>query len=291
MLTDIIRDLILFKPDSLVVFPLLCIAISLIATALIQRYNFMKEVEKISGPPAQIPFYGSLTDMFFHPDEFMMGVSKLIQHWKKDGPIVRVWIGSYPLFIITTPEATEVFLSSSKNIEKSQDYTYLHAWLGTGLLTSSGSKWFHRRKILTPAFHFKILEDFLFVFNKQSRVMIKKLNEACEGSPSDIVICPFVTRCTLDVICETAMGRHIDAQNKEESDYVHAIYKMGEIVQLRQLRPWLQPNWLFRLSSHSSEEKRCLDILHGFTDKVITAKRQEYEQRPKESKNTEEDGS
>lgn len=91
-----------------------------------------------------------------------MGVSKLIQHWKKDGPIVRVWIGSYPLFIITTPEATEVlfffhifhmneknyfdmhrylkvFLSSSKNIEKSQDYTYLHAWLGTGLLTSSGT--------------------------------------------------------------------------------------------------------------------------------------------------------
>jgi hypothetical protein len=29
-------------------------------------------------------------------------------------------------------------LSSSKHIDKSADYCYLHPWLGTGLLTSSG---------------------------------------------------------------------------------------------------------------------------------------------------------
>lgn len=29
-------------------------------------------------------------------------------------------------------------MGSSKHIEKSRDYDYLHPWLGTGLLTSSG---------------------------------------------------------------------------------------------------------------------------------------------------------
>ena len=40
---------------------------------------------------------------------------------------------------------------------------------------SNGEKWFHRRKLLTPAFHFEILKDFLSVFNEQSEIFIKKL--------------------------------------------------------------------------------------------------------------------
>jgi hypothetical protein len=38
-------------------------------------------------------------------------------------------------------------LSSPKHIDKSSDYSYLHPWLGTGLLTSHGEKWHSRRKV------------------------------------------------------------------------------------------------------------------------------------------------
>jgi hypothetical protein len=42
---------------------------------------------------------------------------------------------------------SQPILSSPKHIDKSGDYTYLHPWLGTGLLTSYGQKWHTRRKV------------------------------------------------------------------------------------------------------------------------------------------------
>lgn len=107
--------------------------------------------------------------------------------------------------------------------------------------------------MLTPTFHFKILEDFLDIFNKQSQVLVQKLaeahNEMKVNNRDRIDIFPFVARCTLDIICgnwsiqlnsksdlifynfflpkwqktETAMGRHVDAQLKHDNAYVKAV--------------------------------------------------------------------
>ncbi|KAK8738037.1 hypothetical protein OTU49_004365, partial [Cherax quadricarinatus] len=167
-----------------------------------------------------------------------------------------------------------VILSSQKHLDKSRDYDFLHPWLGTGLLTSTGSKWHSRRKLLTPAFHFKILEDFVEVFNNQSNKMVQKLQQKADGKPFDIF--PFVTLCTLDIICETAMGCNINAQDNSDSDYVKAVYRIGAIIQLRQVRPWLQPKILFRLSGYAKEHDACLKILHKFSYDTIRSRRKEY---------------
>ena len=44
---------------------------------------------------------------------------------------------------------------------------------------------------------------------------------------------------------------------------------MSSIVQKRQIRPWLQPEPFFQLSSLGAEQRRCLKILHDFTDNVF----------------------
>lgn len=67
----------------------------------------------------------------------------------------------------------------------------------------TGNKWQTRRKLLTPAFHFKILEDFITVFNEQSRILVEKLKQIATNKDNDFNIFPYVTRCTLDIICGT----------------------------------------------------------------------------------------
>jgi hypothetical protein len=56
--------------------------------------------------------------------------------------------------------------------------------------------------MLTPTFHFRILDDFLEVFNEQSGRMVEILEkEFGDGKVFDIF--PYVTRCALDIICGT----------------------------------------------------------------------------------------
>jgi hypothetical protein len=44
---------------------------------------------------------------------------------------------------------------------------------------------------------------------------------------------------------------------------------MIHIVQQRQILPWLQPDWLFRLSGYKKEYDDSLKLMHDFTKTVI----------------------
>lgn len=64
------------------------------------------------------------------------------------------------------------------------------------------------------------------------------------------------------------MGTEINAQTKGDSEYVKAILKMGHLFRRRQHSPWLHREWVFALSPTGREQKKVLNILHGFTEKV-----------------------
>ncbi|KAH7984478.1 hypothetical protein HPB52_021523 [Rhipicephalus sanguineus] len=138
---------------------------------------------------------------------------------------------------------------------------------------NSGNKWRRRRKMLTPAFHFRILEDFIPVFNEQAVIFVKNLKEQQNKKYIDIV--PLVTLCTLDIICETAMGVKVDAQLNSNSHYVRSLYEVGETFMARVMRPWLWPNYVFYMSSFGRKFKDNLAQLHNFTRKVIRERKAE----------------
>ena len=49
---------------------------------------------------------------------------------------------------------------------------------------------------------------------------------------------PYVQRCTLDMILETAMGVESDIQNTRESCYLHSIQRICHIFLQRHIYPW-----------------------------------------------------
>ncbi|XP_037040832.1 cytochrome P450 4d1-like isoform X2 [Bradysia coprophila] len=219
--------------------------------------------------PIPLPIIGNGL-LFFNKSsaENFQIVGQLVNDY---GDVARIWLGPSLLAIIKNPKYLETILSSPKHIEKSGEYNYVKPWLNDGLLLSKGSKWFQRRKILTPAFHFKILEQFVEIFDAQSRILVETL--AKYDQKTEVEMFPLVTLCALDVICESAMGTQINAQQNSNSDYVLAVKKIAHIIHMRMFSVLLRENFLFRFSRLYSEEKRALKTLHDFTDKVINERR------------------
>lgn len=63
----------------------------------------------------------------------------------------------------------------------------------------AGSKWHRNRKLITPTFHFKILDNFQEVFDEKSQILVNKLSSKADGKVFDIY--PYITHCALDIIC------------------------------------------------------------------------------------------
>ena len=184
-------------------------------------------------------------------------------------------MGSHPQIRIYKAEYVEKLISSSKNIEKGLLYKFIMPWLGEGLLTAKNARWHKHRKIITPTFHFKILEGFCDVFADKVEIMIKRFEKRLEehkGEPIDIY--PYITKMALDTICETAMRTNIEAQKDEENSYVKAVYDFAVISTQRTLKPWYTNDFIFNLSALKRKSDELVSVLHGFTEKVIRERKE-----------------
>ena len=173
-------------------------------------------------------------------------------------------------------ETVEKLITSSENITKARQYGFFWSWLGKGLLTSTGDHWRRHRKLLTPAFHFKILDSFVPVMNENVKIMLSKI-EASVGSPemkkNGVDVRWLITDCTLDTICETAMGTKVGAQIKDDNvDYVQPINNLLILVMNRILEPLQQFDWTYKFTPEGKQSAIHLAKVHKFVNNVTEFK-------------------
>lgn len=162
---------------SIIEAVILIVTVALLADHLIKRRR--KEISKDIPGPKALPLIGnSLMYAGKSVEDIMQFINSNRQ---KYGPLYKVWIFNQLAIFSSDPKDVEVVLSSQKLITKNRLYDLLLPWLGTGLLMSTDKKWHSRRKIITPTFHFTILEQFVEVFDQQGSVLIEKLKTKADG--------------------------------------------------------------------------------------------------------------
>ena len=96
----------------------------------------------------------------------------------------------------------KILFNGQKNNDKSNHYKFVEPWFGTGLLLSNGERWYKRRRLITPSFHFDILQDFFHIMNEQSLILADLVGrESAKNENGTVDIYSFIGLCALDIIC------------------------------------------------------------------------------------------
>ncbi|RZC40118.1 cytochrome P450-like protein [Asbolus verrucosus] len=260
--------------------------LAFIAVMLIPIYYYYTKLRRIEKffenfptPPTE-PFFGNARD-FTTTSAFLTTLHK---YTKAHGSMVHVKMGPVGhVLVCSDHKFLEFLLSSTKILKKSRNLKYLSPWLGDGLVIADGGpKWKTHRKLITPAFHFKILEQFVDIFESASDVLVQKLSEMSGSKSLDIY--PYISRCTLDIICETAMGTKIDVQNNEASAYFKGVKDMCRIFVIRTMSIAKRYDFMFKFTKDYVIQQDAVKVLHDYTNQVIDKKRQQLKEKKQEDK-------
>ncbi|XP_035232612.1 cytochrome P450 4C1-like, partial [Stegodyphus dumicola] len=148
--------------------------------------------------------------------------------------------------------------------------------LREGLLTREGEKWRRRRVLLNPAFHTRILQNYISAFNEQAEVLVEKMKKLVDYPWVDMM--PLLTVTSLYIICQTAMGIRMNI--REDDCDIKAFVRVSEeiktISMLRILKPWTRYGPLFNLLPVGRKYRKACDVLRNFSKKVIKEKMESF---------------
>lgn len=104
------------------------------------------------------------------------------------------------------------------------------------MFLTTGARWKNRRRLLTPAFHFQILNSFVDVFNEKSVDCARELERSIEiHGDAEFDVFPIMTQCALDIICGES-NRYADLRQSKMTISHFFFFNSSETSMGRQTR-------------------------------------------------------
>ncbi|XP_058117984.1 cytochrome P450 4d2-like [Anopheles ziemanni] len=203
------------------------------------------------------------------PDGILRTLTKFHRQYGKN--LLLQELGNEFKLLTTDPRVIEQVMQT-RNVKKTSFYKFLTPWLGHSSVILDGSRWSTRRKIINPAFHYKMLNDFILTMVAQTDTLVEKLRSHVGGPEFDV---HFPLRyCTMDVISETAMGIQLQCQSNPKVQFVEASEAMIDIVHKRIFNPFVSNNFIYSLTKAGKRQKEIVKVLNNFMDTVIQERKQ-----------------
>ncbi|XP_005102455.1 cytochrome P450 4F22 [Aplysia californica] len=186
------------------------------------------------------------------------------------------WLMQFPLIVVSHPDTVKVILKSSEP-KGEPVYNLIRPWIGDGLLTSRGAKWSRNRRLLTPAFHFEILKNYVEVKNRCADDLVQKFQTAAERCAS-LRVFSDVTMFTLDVILRCAMSYTTNCQEiGEKHPYVQAVNDISKLLVDRFFMPWFYSDFLYFLTPMGRRMLKHCSFVHKVAEEIIETRKLKLE--------------
>ncbi|KAK1794491.1 hypothetical protein P4O66_011360 [Electrophorus voltai] len=157
---------------------------------------------------------------------------------------------------------------------------------GQSLLLTNGTKWSRQRRLLTPAFHFDILKNYIYIFNKSTNIMHENWRRLLAEGKKDFNMFEYVSMMTLDSLlkCTFSYDSHCQECSGKSDEYISAIFELSDLAVKRQRYLPHHWDWVYHRSAEGRRFRRACEIVHSFTAAIVQDRRSKLDQQgPPES--------
>lgn len=211
---------------------------------------------------------------------------------RKNG-LFKLFMGPIPLVIVTSAEPASILLKS-KTLPKSFIYKYLDM-AAVGLANLNGDKWKYHRKLLTPAFDYKIIQDLPAILISNGSSLQAVLQKTAETTGTVDNLGALMSLYALRVLLESAVGLNeetmSDILNKNGANTIEELEatfdESANLLMERMLYPWNYFDCIYKMTSAGKRMQDLLDFMTGLVQQVLQRRKEEIEmQSSQESKKT-----
>uniref|UniRef100_A0A1B0CES9 Cytochrome n=1 Tax=Lutzomyia longipalpis TaxID=7200 RepID=A0A1B0CES9_LUTLO len=179
---------------------------------------------------------------------------------------LRCWIGTTFYIILEEPEDIKTVLNSQHCLNHPFTYEFVKPFFGNGLSTISTPQWNVHRKLLNSTFNTKIFKSYLPIFNKESKVLVSRLEELCNKKElTDISL--YTKAVTYDTVYHTTLNREINTQKNQNFHLLECSNKVAAMCGERIFNALYYWDSIYHRTSHYKELKKNEQIIREPTIK------------------------
>ncbi|XP_067134498.1 probable cytochrome P450 4s3 [Centruroides vittatus] len=165
--------------------------------------------------------------------------------------------------LVFDADHAKLILNNPKILDRSPIVYGLEGFLSKSITFSSGSEWVKRRKLFTPVFRNKNLDDFIPKMERHSRNTIEKL----KNRKSDVSF--LLKETVLKIANETIFGFQ-KSLYVEDFPVINKIYEfVEEMSWKRTINVFLRSNLIFDYFSNGKKLKEYCNVSKQLCEKVI----------------------
>ncbi|KAG0445222.1 hypothetical protein HPB47_018216 [Ixodes persulcatus] len=109
----------------------------------------------------------------------------------------------------------------------------------------TGEPWRFKRKLLTPAFHFRVLDNYLRIFNENGDLLVRHICSLVGKAPNEpIRLFKITQKCAMDIIGEVTMGAKLQLQENNNLFFMKSFNRAMFLLSVRFGTPW---HWIQKI--------------------------------------------
>jgi cytochrome P450 len=125
----------------------------------------MIRLESVPPAPGELPLIGHTLSILRRPRAFIMSLSAL-------GDVVRVNVGTWPVYFVTHPELIhQILVTQGSSFEKGRIFNRIQPLMGKGLILSGGELHRRQRRLMQPAFHRARIARYVETMERHARAL------------------------------------------------------------------------------------------------------------------------